>query len=95
MYVNSKSTSVVTFGSFSDFSDALKAMCNSLYNDTSYATTFGAIFTGDASGTYIVSAVVTATAIRFIAGYSGETFIGQHVRSNNTLIYYKVNSTRQ
>ena len=93
--LNSKSTSVVTFGSFSDFSDALKTMCNSLYNGTSYATTFGAVFTGDAAGTYIVSAVVTPTAIRFTASYSNDTFVGQHVKSGSTLAYYKVNSTRQ
>ena len=91
--LNSKSTSVVTFGSFSDFSDALKAMCNSLYDGTSYATTFGAVFTGAAAGTYIVSAVVTATAIRFIASYSQVAFVGQHVRSSDEISIYRVTTT--
>lgn len=89
----SKTTQVVTFGSFSSKQDAFKAMCNSLYNDAQYATTFGAIFSGTVSGTYIVSAVVTPTAVRFIASYSGETYVGQHARSNNSIGLLKVNTT--
>ena len=68
-------------------------MCNSLYTDAQYATTFGAIFTGAAAGTYIVSAVVTATAIRFTASYSQATFVGQHVRSSDDISLYRVNTS--
>lgn len=94
-YVNSNTTQVVAFGSFSSKADAFKAMCNSLYNNAQYATTFGAVFTGTASGTYIVLAVVTASAVRFIASYSAETYVGQHVRSGDALSYYRVNATAQ
>lgn len=93
--LNSKTTQVIAFGSFNSKADAFKAMCNSLYNNAQYATTFGAVFTGAASGTYIVSAVVTASAIRFIASYSTETYVGQHVRSSDALSYYKVSATAQ
>ena len=91
--LNSKTTQVIAFGSFSREADAFKAMCNSLYNNAQYATTFGAVFTGAAAGTYIVSAVVTATAIRFIASYSQMAYIGQHVRSSDEISISRVNTT--